>query len=114
MFCCVYISVPFLFSVCKGNSTLRSRQGLRKFSPGKILSSFRCAVFPVRPLDRSPYSVAEKAGKKEKKCVGYAGGKRGCIPMQRVYIARSVLVGHFLPFSLCSKGFFCLPSQAWK
>ena len=65
MFCCVYISVPFLFSVCKGNSTLRSRQGLRKFSPGKILSSFRCAVFPVRPLDRSPYFVAEKAGKKE-------------------------------------------------
>jgi hypothetical protein len=28
-----------------------------------------------------------------------------CIPMQHVYIARSVLVGHFLPFSLCSKGF---------
>jgi hypothetical protein len=35
-------------------------------------------------------------GKKGKKCVGCAVGKRGCIPMQRVYIARSVRVGHFL------------------
>jgi hypothetical protein len=86
MFCCVYISVPFLFSVCKGNSTLRSRQGLRKFSPGKILSSFRCAVFPVRPLDRSPCSVVEMAGKKKKKCVAMQCVSAVCIPMRNVYI----------------------------
>ena len=29
-----------------------------------------------------------------------------CIPMRHVYIARSVLVGQFLLFSLCSKRFF--------
>jgi hypothetical protein len=45
---------------------------------------------------------------KEKKSVGYAGGKRGCIPMQILYSTRSVRVGHFLPFSLCSKGFFAI------
>ena len=30
----------------------------------------------------------------------------GCIPMRCVYIARSVRVGHFLPYSLCSQGIF--------
>lgn len=54
----------FLFSVCKGNSTLRT-------------------------LDRSPCSVVGMAGKKEKMC-GYAV----CVPMRNVYITRSVLVGH--------------------
>ena len=29
-----------------------------------------------------------------------------CIPMRYVYIARSVRVGHFLPYSLCSQGIF--------
>ena len=28
-----------------------------------------------------------------------------CIPMRHVYIARSVLVGQFLLFSLCTKDF---------
>lgn len=40
----------FLFSVCKGNSTLRSRQGLRKFGSEKILSSFAVRFFPLEPL----------------------------------------------------------------
>lgn len=35
MFCCVYISAPFLFSVCKGNSTLRSGTEYKASEIGK-------------------------------------------------------------------------------
>ena len=42
-------TVFFLFSVCKGNSTLRSRQGLRKFGSEKILSSFAVRFFRSNP-----------------------------------------------------------------
>lgn len=99
-------TVFFLFSVCKGNSIFRSRQGLRKFGSEKILSSFAVRFFPLEPLTALRVPLLEWHGKGKKKCVGYAGGKRVCIPMRCVYIARSVLVGHFSPFSLCSKGFF--------
>ena len=59
----------FLFSVCKGNSTLRSCQGLRKFGSEKILSSFAVRFFPLEPLTASECGVVGMAGKKEKKCV---------------------------------------------
>lgn len=54
-------TVFFLFSVCKGNSTLRT-------------------------LDRSPCSVVEMAGKKKKKCVAMQCVSAVCIPMRNVYI----------------------------
>ena len=38
----------------------------RKSGSGKILRSQARAVFPARPLDRSPYSVVRKAGKRER------------------------------------------------
>ncbi|MGJ0891790.1 mobilization protein MbpA [Phocaeicola vulgatus] len=43
---------------------------------------------------------------KRKKCVAMQCVSAVCIPMRYVYIARSVLVGQFLLFSLCSKRFF--------
>ena len=58
----------FLFSVCKGNSTLRSRQGLRKFGSEKILSSFAVRFFPLEPLTALRVPLWEWQEKK-KKCV---------------------------------------------
>ncbi|EEF76283.1 hypothetical protein BACCOPRO_01783 [Phocaeicola coprophilus DSM 18228 = JCM 13818] len=75
----------FLFSVCKGNSTLRSRQGLRKFGAEKT-AQLHCAVFSARTLDRSPCSVVGMAGKKKKKCVAMQCVSAVCIPMRNVYI----------------------------
>ncbi|WP_216601629.1 hypothetical protein, partial [Bacteroides thetaiotaomicron] len=74
-----------LFFVCKCNSILRNRQGLRKSGSGKILRSQARAVFPARPLDSSPYSVVKKAGKR-KKCVPMQRVSVVCIPMRHVYI----------------------------
>ena len=64
-------TVFFLFSVCKGNSTLRSRQGLRKFGSEKILSSFAVRFFPLEPLTALRVPLWEWQGKKKKVC-GYA------------------------------------------
>lgn len=72
----------FPFSVCKGNSTLQSRQGLRKSGSGKNPEQLRCAVFPDRPLDRSPCSVVIVAGEKEK-CVSHVVRRRGSVSLQR-------------------------------
>ena len=95
----------FLFSVCKGNSTLRSCQGLRKFGSEKILSSFAVRFFPLEPLTALRVPLWKWQGKK-KKSVAMQCVSTVCIPMRYVYIARSVLVGQFLLFSLCSKRFF--------
>ena len=59
-------TVFFLFSVCKGNSTLRSRQGLRKFGSEKILSSFAVRFFPLEPLTALRVPLWEWQGKKKK------------------------------------------------
>ena len=59
-------TVFFLFSVCKGNSTLRSRQGLRKFGSEKILSSFAVRFFPPEPLTALCVPLWEWQGKKKK------------------------------------------------
>jgi hypothetical protein len=56
----------FLFSVCKGNSTLRSGQGLRKFGSEKILSSFAVRFFPLEPLTALRVPLWEWQGKKKK------------------------------------------------
>lgn len=56
----------FLFSVCKGNSTLRSCQGLRKFGSEKILSSFAVRFFPLEPLTALRVPLWEWQGKKKK------------------------------------------------
>lgn len=95
----------FLFSVCKGNSTLRSCQGLRKFGSEKILSSFAVRFFPLEPLTALRVPLWEWQGKK-KKSVWLCSVLALCVfPCGMYNITRSVLVGHFLPFSLCSKGF---------
>ena len=96
----------FLFSCCKCNSTLRNRQGLRKSGSGKILRSQARAVFPARPLDGSPCSVVGKAGKRGKNVCLCSVSALCVFPCGMLYIARSVLVGQFLLFSLCSKRFF--------
>uniref|UniRef100_UPI0022DF6533 hypothetical protein n=1 Tax=Phocaeicola vulgatus TaxID=821 RepID=UPI0022DF6533 len=72
--------------VCKCNSILRNCQGFRKSGSGKILRSQARAVFPARPLDRSPYSVVKKAGKREKKCVPMQRVSVVCIPMRYVFV----------------------------
>lgn len=76
----------FLFSVCKGNSTLRSRQGLRKFGSEKILSSFAVRFFPLEPLTALRVPLRKWQGKKKKKCVAMQCVSAVCIPMRHVYI----------------------------
>ena len=98
----------FLFSVCKGNSTLRSRQGLRKFGSEKILSSFAVRFFQIEPLTALRVPLMEWQGKKKKMC-GYAV----CIPMRCVYIARSVLVGHSCLSRFAQKD-FKITFATWK
>ena len=61
----------FLFSVCKSNSTLQSRQGLRKFGSEKILNSFAVRFFPSEPLTALRVPLREWQGKEKKVC-GYA------------------------------------------
>ncbi|MDB0823988.1 hypothetical protein PL531_19435, partial [Phocaeicola vulgatus] len=78
-------TVFFLFSVCKGNSTLRSRQGLRKFGSEKILNSFAVRFFPLEPLTALRVPLWEWQGKK-KKCVAMQCVSAVCIPMRHVYI----------------------------
>ena len=75
----------FLFSVCKGNSTLRSCQGLRKFGSEKILSSFAVRFFPLEPLTALRVPLWKWQGKK-KKCVAMQCVSAVCIPMRHVYI----------------------------
>lgn len=73
-------TVFFLFSVCKGNSTLRT-------------------------LDRSPCSVVEMAGKK-KKSVWLCSVLALCVfPCGMCIYSKKCPCRTFLPFSLCSKGF---------
>ena len=98
----------FLFSVCKGNSTLRSRQGLRKFGSEKILSSFAVRFFSLEPLTALRVPLWEWQEKK-KKCVGYAV----CVPMRNVYITRSVLVGHSCLSRFAQKD-FKITFATWK
>ena len=98
----------FLFSVCKGNSTLRSRQGLRKFGSEKILSSFAVRFFPLEPLTALRVPLWEWQGKK-KKCVAMQ-----CVfPCGCVYIARSVLVGHSCLSRFAQKD-FKITFATWK
>lgn len=63
-------TVFFLFSVCKGNSTLRSRQGLRKFGAEKP-HSFTVRFFPLEPLTALRVPLWKWQGKRKKVC-GYA------------------------------------------
>ncbi|MFK1906685.1 hypothetical protein ACIXC0_22335, partial [Bacteroides fragilis] len=48
------------------NSTLRSRQGLRKFGSEKILNSFAVRFFPLEPLTALRVPLWEWQGKKKK------------------------------------------------
>ena len=102
----------FLFSVCKGNSTLRSRQGLRKFGSEKILSSFAVRFFPLEPLTALRVPLREWQGKR-KKCVAVQCVSAVCIPMRYVYIARSVLVGHSCLSRFAQKD-FKITFATWK
>ncbi|WP_349834734.1 mobilization protein MbpA, partial [Bacteroides fragilis] len=55
-----------------GNSTLRSRQGLRKFGSEKILSSFAVRFFPSEPLTALRVPLLEWQGKGKRSGCGCA------------------------------------------
>lgn len=100
-------TVFFLFSVCKGNSTLRSRQGLRKFGAEKT-AQLHCAVFSARTLDGSPCSVVGMAGKKEKS-VWLCSVLSLCVFPCGVYIQQEVSLSDILAFLALLKRILRLP-----
>ena len=98
----------FLFSVCKGNSTLRSRQGLRKFGSEKILSSFAVRFFPLEPLTALRVPLWEWQEKRKNVWLCSV-----CAHAECVYIARSVLVGHSCLSRFAQKD-FKITFATWK
>ena len=93
----------FLFSVCKGNSTLRSRQGLRKFGSEKILSSFAVRFFPLEPLTALRVPLWEWQEKK-KKCVAMQ-----CVCPCGMHIQQEVSLSDILAFLALLKRILRLP-----
>ncbi len=92
-------------TVSVSNSTLRSRQGLRKFGSEKILSSFAVRFFPLEPLTALRVPLWKWQGKR-KKSVWLCSVLALCVfPCGMCIYSKKCPCRTFLPFSLCSKGF---------